>query len=535
MEAPFFRPIRSVILYIGIVLLTAGLTLTVPALLHAAEGAPDPAANVAKEKEKETDKADATKTKGKDKDDPKDTTGSVTINGQEIKYRAKTGTMAILKEDGTERARIFYVAYSRLGENGVPLAETAPAQRSIMFCFNGGPGASSVWLHFGGLGPKRVDLPADGLTPRGLASVVDNPNSILDATDLVFVDPVGTGLSRAAKGEKPEQFQGVEEDIESVGEFVRMFVTRENRWISPKYLCGESYGAIRVSGLAGYLQEQHAMYPKGVLLVSGLLNFQTLLPEVGNDLPFITFLPGMAATAHYHGMLSPEMPKNLDDLVAAAQAFARTDYAQALLSGRVLEPAKRRAIAERVAAFTGLSVQLVEDSNLRVSPSVFREHLLRGRGLIVGRFDGRITSRDADRISATPEFDPALAFIIGAFSSATNAYVRSELKFESDLPYRILAPIPWNYSKTANRYLSMENRLADAMKENPEMRLLVAVSERDLAVPPDAMLYSVDHLPIPDSLRTNIVVHRYASGHMMYLYDKDAALLRRDLVDFLAK
>jgi carboxypeptidase C (cathepsin A) len=463
---------------------------------------------------------------------PKESKGTVTIAGTEITYAAKTGTLPLLKEDGATRADVFFVYYARTGADGKPLA-TADSSRPIIFCFNGGPGSSAVWLHFGGLGPKKISLPPDGRTPEVLGKITDNPMSILDVADLVFIDPVGTGASRPAKGEKGEQFWGVEEDVEACGEFIRLFATREQRWQSPKFLCGESYGGIRAAGLANFLQEKHGMYLNGVIIVSGLLNFQTLGADTANDLPYLTYLPTEAATAAFHGKLAPELSANLEKTLAEVRTFAFGEYATALLKGRTLPADERRRIAEKLVRYTGLPLQIVEDSNLRISPTVFRKALLKKEGKIIGRYDARVVAEDGDRLDLAPEFDPSYTFIVGPFSAAANSYTRGVLGYENDQPYRILAGLPWSYARFANRYVSMEPRLAEAMKENTHLRVLVCQGLRDLAVPPDAMAYSLNHLPIPDSLRANITIQTFDSGHMMYLLDKDAAKLRADIVGWL--
>ena len=484
-----------------------------------------------KDGEKKEAPADKKDDKAKEQK-PKESKGTVKIAGRDVAYLAKTGTLPLLKDDGASRAEVFFVYYAATAADGKPLAATDTA-RPIIFCFNGGPGSSAVWLHFGGLGPKKIALPPDGRTPSVLGKVADNPLSILDVADLVFIDPVGTGASRPAKGEKGEQFWGVDEDVEACGEFIRLFTTREQRWMSPKYLCGESYGGIRAAGLANFLQDKHGMYLNGVIIVSGLLNFQTLGPDTANDLPFLCFLPTLTATAAFHGKLAPELSANLPQTLAEVRTFAFGEYASALLKGSTLPAAERTRIAEKVARFTGLSVAQVDDADIRVTPSYFRKMLLKKEGKIIGRFDSRVVAEDADRIDPRPEFDPSYTFIVGPFSAAANAYVRGVLGYENDQPYRILASLPWSYAKFANRYASMEPRLGDAMKTNPHLRLLVCQGLRDMAVPPDAMAYSLHHLPIPASLRQNITIATYDSGHMMYLLDKDAAKLREDIVGWL--
>jgi carboxypeptidase C (cathepsin A) len=267
--------------------------------------------------------------------------------------------------------------------------------------------------------------------------------------------------------------------------------------------------------------------------MSGLLNWQTLSADPGNDLPFLTALPTFTATAHYHKKLPPDLQADLEKAVREARAFAFGEYAVALLRGRTLTADERRRIAEKLARFTGLTVQQIDEQELRIRPEFFREMLLRDEGKILGRFDARVTSEDGNRARLSPDFDPSLSNVIGAFSANVNAYIRGELGYESDHPYRVLTGLPWRYTSFANKYVAMEPRLADAMKLNPHLRVLILVGRRDLAVPPDSMRYSIDHLPIPDSLRPNIRFVEFDSGHMMYLYAKDAEKLRTELAGFI--
>jgi carboxypeptidase C (cathepsin A) len=343
-------------------------------------------------------------------------------------------------------------------------------------------------------------------------------------------------VSRAAKGEAPEQFYGPKEDIETVGEFVRLFVTREQRWASPKYLLGESYGVLRVGGLVDYLQQRHKMYFEGVALMSGILSFQTLGAAIGNDLPHVLFLPGLTATAHYHRKLPADLQAmDQEKAIAAARAFAQGEYATALLKGAALTNEERAKIAAQLARFTGLSVEQAQDQDLRIDPSFFREMLLRKEGKILGRFDARVTGEDGDRSSQNPEFDPSFSNIVGGFSSAVNAYVRGELGYESDHPYHLLASLPWRSQKYEGRYVSTEAELNSAMINNPRLRVLVLAAHRDLACPEDAVQYSLAHFTLPKKTRENISTQRYESGHMMYLYRPDAEKLRKDLLEFIGK
>lgn len=491
------------------------------ALLPAQEKPADP-------KDKPADKKEEKK-----EEKPKDTKGSVAINGAEVKYLARTGTLPLLKEDGAgERARVFFVYYAVLGADGQPLAAKDPTKRPITYCFNGGPGSAAVWLHFGGLGPKKVTLDPDGLLPAPRGTVEPNANSILDVTDLVFIDPVGTGASRPAKGEKGEQFWSVKQDIESVGEFIRLFTTREQRWSSPKYLCGESYGGIRGSGLANFLQDRHGLYLDGFISVSGVVNFETLR---GDLISYTVFLPAFTATAHYHKKLPAELQADREKAIVESRAFAQGDYARALLAGEMLPAADRTAVLDQLVRFTGLERDIIERARLRVSPGLFFENLLRKEGKIIGRFDGRVVAEDYDRLRPSPEFDPSYGNVYGPFAAATNATIRGELGYEFDLPYVVLGGVNWSWNDFANEYVNLEDELARAMKDNPKLRVLFCCSWRDLAVPPDSALYSIAHLPIPDTLRKNIAVEYYESGHMMYLYRPDAEKLRRDLVKFIGQ
>lgn len=459
------------------------------------------------------------------------TQGEVTIGGQQVKFQAKTGLLPLLKEDGSgEKAKIFYVYYQALGDDGKPLATKDAAKRPITFCFNGGPGSSSVWLHFGGLGPRKVDIDPQGLQAAPHSAVVPNPNSILDVTDLVFIDPVGTGASRPAKGEKGEQFWSVNGDIDSIGEFIRSLTTREQRWASPKFLCGESYGGIRGSGLCDFLASKFGLYVDGFVCVSGVINFE----NIGGSLQgALSFLPSYTATAHFHKKLPPDLQADRDKAIAEARTFAQGDYALALLRGDSLPAADRSRIAEKLARLTGLDRDLIERAHLIISPGLFMENLLRKEGKIVGRYDGRVTTEDYDRLNTHPEFDPSYTNIYGAFSSAANASIRSDLNYEWDLPYTILGGVNWSYHDFDGEVVNLEDRLSKALKTNTKLRVLFCLGYRDLAVPMDSTLYSIEHLHIPEDVRPNLTIQYYESGHMMYLNQPDAEKLRRDIVTFI--
>ncbi|WP_022835850.1 S10 family peptidase [Salisaeta longa] len=439
----------------------------------------------------------------------------VTVDGETIRYTATAGYLPLRQEDGTVQAYVFFTAYTR--------NDATAAQRPITYAFNGGPGSSSVWLHMGALGPKRVEA-VTGKTnatppPHG---VQDNPHSWLKFTDLVFIDPVTTGYSRAAKGtDASAAFHGVEADIASVARFIRLYTTRYERWISPKFLVGESYGTTRAAGLAETLQEDHGMYLNGITLVSSVLNFQAYDFNVGNDLPYATYLPTYAATAHYHNELpAAQQQKSLDQLLADAERFAMNDYTLALRKGDRLADAKRQQIVDSLHAYTGLSRTFIENSNLRIHVFEFFKELLRAEDLTVGRFDSRFTGRDRRSTGATPDYDPSYAVIRGAYTSAFNHYVRTELGFTTDLPYEILTGRvwPWSYDTSENEYLNVAERLRSAIHKNPALHVHVASGYYDLATPYFASDYVLNHLQLAETYQDNISRSYYRAGHMMYLY-----------------
>ena len=359
-----------------------------------------------------------------------DTKHSITLNGAKLDYTATAGLMPLKDGEGKTTASIFFIAYTK---NGV----TDLTKRSVTFSFNGGPGSSSVWMHMGLLGPKRVKLQENGFAVPPPYELVDNESSLLDETDLVFIDPVGTGYSRAEKPDDAKKFFGVEEDAASVAEFIRLYITKNTRWNSPKFLIGESYGTTRAAALSGVLSKKHRMNLNGIMLVSAVLNFQTIWGGSGNDLPHVLYLPSFAATAWYHKKLPTDLQKlPLEELLKQAENFASGEYNQALLLGSGLEASKRAALVKQFARFTGLSESFVDRANLRVSMSRFGAELLRDKGLVLGRFDGRFTNHVLDPLSEGAESDPSSDAVISVFASTFNHYVRTDLKFEDDQSYK---------------------------------------------------------------------------------------------------
>ncbi|HEY1716924.1 MAG TPA: peptidase S10 [Verrucomicrobiae bacterium] len=454
------------------------------------------------------------------------TTNTVAIAGQRVTYVAEAGMLPVLTSTGTVRASVFYIAYTRTGG-------TDKSARPITFCFNGGPGSSSVWLHLGALGPRRVKMNENGTLPRPPFGLVDNEYSILDSSDLVFIDPVATGFSRAAKDEKPANFFGDDGDLDSVGEFIRLWTTRHERWLSPKYLCGESYGVFRAAGLADHLSSRYGMYLNGLILVSGVLDFATIYDVPGNDVPYPLYLPAYTAAAQFHKKLPPDLQNDLTKALAESRAFAKGEYASALQQGDSLSADEHKKIAAELVRLTGLKPQVIEDNNLRIDEGVFRKQLLHDEGLILGAYDARITGRDDDPASPYPDFDPSDAAVLGPFSAAVNSYVRGELKFEDDLPYEMIANVqPWNYN-AKNNYASSGAKLAATMNQNPYMKILVLGGRCDLVCPIDTVHYALDHMALDANYRTNITYAEFDAGHMMYINLPDLKKMHADLEDFL--
>ncbi len=451
---------------------------------------------------------------------------SVTIAGRLIDYKVTAAKLALKREDGKTRASVFHVTYERTGVPDV-------TNRPVVFAFNGGPGSSAIWLHLGALGPRRVPTTPDGLDPLPPArSVIANPQSILDAADLVFVDPVSTGYSRPAKEAKASEFHGLEEDIASMADFVRRWVTEHGRWASPKFLLGESYGGVRVVGLARHLQRRYGMSLNGIVLLSSLLDFRTLHSAQGDNLYYAVYLPAFTAVAHHHGRVRGDRKQ----LVAQARRFAFGDYSAALLKGAEIKPATRRAVARRLSELTGLGPGVFLENNLRVRASRFRKELLRRQGLVVGRFDGRVAWPAESVADDYPSYDPSFSAVYGAFSTAMLDYLTRNLGWLEHNPYEVLSKEihPWNWG-TENSYVNVSDRLTAAMRHNPRLEVLVLCGRTDLATPPDAIAYSVRHLfDLPGERRRSIRFEYYDAGHMFYLNQPDLLKLRRDLLAFLA-
>ena len=444
------------------------------------------------------------------------TTHKVTIDGKEHTYTAVAGEIVIEIKERDAKARVFYVSYTLEGNEG--------ADRPISFAFNGGPGAASVWLHLGCLGPMTVRLNDNGTVLPPPVEYGENPDTWLAFTDLVFVDPVGTGFSRGEpdKQETSTKFYGVMEDIESVAEFIRVYLGRENRWISPTFLVGESYGTTRVSSLAWYLHQRYGVETNGIVLISPVLDYDTILFHPSNDLPHVLFLPSYAAAAWHHHLLQEEMKdKELDPFLDEVEQFCLTEYMVLLAQGENLSFEDRQRLEDRLAAYTGLPKPLILRANFRVDWMTFTKNLLRDEHQLVGRMDSSITGIDPDPTSHMPAYDPSLDPLFGPFSSAMNAYVRNELGYESDLFYEFLnqrVTRSWDWRSglmMGQGYIDVSHRLRDAMAINKDLAVFVASGLYDLATPYFAATYTVSHMWLGPQ-RSNVAHKIYRSGHMIY-------------------
>ena len=450
-----------------------------------------------------------------------------TFGGQRIAYTATAGETYLKAADGTPRAAIFSVAYVKQGPRD--------PNRPVTFLFNGGPGSGSVWLHMGAFGPKRVAIPSDARDDGGPPyPLLDNPDSLLDATDLVFIDPVGTGFSRALGKTEPKEFWGVTKDAQSVAEFIRLWLGENDRWNAPKYLGGESYGTTRSAAVVNELEGLfNDVSLNGVILISTILDFGAQANVPGNEMPYVLFLPSMAAAAHHHGK-APADAGSLEAFVEEARRFAIGDYASALLQGQRLQGEARADIRRRLARFTGLSETFLDRADLRVTDSRFYKELLRDRGLTIGRLDARYTGRDYDNAGEEPDNDPSFYSIDGGYTAAINGWAREALRYRTDKQYVTIGSVqPWDWDLgrgDAVYYKNVAPYLGKAMRENSAMRLFVGQGYFDFATPFFGAEYALSRTGIPQD---RVQYRYYGSGHMMYVRDDDRSALSRDVRAFI--
>ncbi len=452
----------------------------------------------------------------------------IQAGGKTLSYTATAGMMPIKNREGETEGRIFFMAYTS-GDAG------PHNRRPLTFCFNGGPGSASVWLHLGAIGPRRVPMNPDGTMPAPPYQLVDNEYTWLNQTDLVFIDPVGTGYSRAARPELGARFFGLNGDIESVGEFIRMYLTRYERWTSPLFLAGESYGTTRASALSGYLIDRGIAF-NGIMLISTVMNFETTDFAAGNDIAYVMYLPSYAATAWYHKKLPRDLQsKSVQQVVNDAEQWAANDYMLALQKGDRLTGKDRDEVIAQLARFTGLDKQFIDNANLRVSLSFFRKELLRDEKRSIGRLDARFRGYDSSYVAAIPDFDASEAAIRPPYTSTFNNYIRSELNYKSDLEYYILGgglTSPWNWG-TNNGYVDTSIALRNALAKNPYLKVFVAMGYYDMATPYFAVDYTLHHISLDPMLLKNFSTAHYEAGHMMYIDEKSLAKLRSDIGKFI--
>ena len=460
---------------------------------------------------------------------PIQTHHQVRAGGKTLKYTVTTGKMPLKNEAGDTEAEIFFMAYTVDGAGD-------PARRPLMFSFNGGPGSASVWLHLGALGPRRVKMRTDGAMPSPPYQLVDNPDTWLDQTDIVFIDPVGTGFSRAAKPDLGKKYWSIRGDVESVGEFIRMYLVRYQRWTSPLFLVGESYGTTRAAGLSGYLVDRGIAF-NGIVLVSSILNFETADFTRGNELPYSLYLPTYTATAWFHKKLPADLQsKPLGVVLEEVKPWAMGEYARALAMGDKLTGEARTAAIDKLARYTGLDRHYLDLADLRVDIQHFCKELLRDERRTVGRLDSRFKGIDESGTGETPEFDPSLAAIRPPYTAMFNQYVRSELNYKSDAVYYILGGGigPWDWGPGGrNGFPDVSGSLRAAFSKNPDMKLFVASGHYDLATPFFATQYTLDHLGLEPAERARVTTREYEAGHMMYIHEEELAKLKRDVAEFV--
>jgi len=450
---------------------------------------------------------------------------SVTVDGKTLNYTATVAQMPLKDASGETEAHIFYMAYTLDGAEA--------NKRPLTFCFNGGPGSASMWVHIGGMGPRSPKLMPNGSMPPPPYRLKDNPDTWLDRSDLVFIDPVGTGYSRAKTVEIARRMNSVQGDIQSVGEFMRMYVTRNSREVSPLFIAGESYGTFRAAGLAGYLVDRGMAF-NGIVLIGTTLNLETIWSR-SDDLVYELELPTYCADAYYHKKVAADLQKkDLKSFLKEAEAFAIGEYSAALAKGDELPAAERKAAIDKLVRFTGLDAHYLDQTNLRWDVSHFARQLLRDKDLTIGRYDGRLTGPSALNIGETAEFDPSSTLITPPFTAMFTTYVRDELGYKTDMYYYPSGGTqPWDY-QVQNGFGDTTSMLRNAMVKNPYLKVMVAAGYFDLATPYFTAEYTFNHMGLSPEMHKNISWQFYQSGHMLYIDNDSHAKLKHDFSEFVS-
>jgi carboxypeptidase C (cathepsin A) len=468
------------------------------------------------------------------KEESSATDHTIRLGGQQINYKATVGSTLLKDAKDEPTALMYYTAYTRGDVKDL-------SERPIAFIYNGGPGSASIWLHMGAFGPRRVVTSNAAPTPPPPYQFTDNVNTLLDKADMVFIDPVGTGYSHAVGKAQDKDFWGVDPDLRSIAQFIGHYVNQNNRWNSPKFLIGESYGTFRSAVLVQYLQSHENMAINGIVLISTILDAATVSFPPGEDLAYVLYLPSYAATAWYHKMLK-DRPDDLKTFLEQARKFSAGDYAGALMKGSKISAEEKANVARQLSHFTGLSEDYFIKANLRVILPQYLAEIQRSRGLTTGRIDSRYTSPTLDMLAENADVDPQLNAISGAFTAAYNTYVRSDLKFSQDRTYNTLSDTvgnAWEWKHQGSDFYgfagqpNVENDLVLAMTSNPHLQVEVENGYFDMATPFFATEYTMDHLNLPASLQTHIHMNYYDSGHMMYLSDSELPKLKANISGFI--
>lgn len=460
-----------------------------------------------------------------EEEQPVVTQHSIRINGNLLKYTATAGMMPLESATGEVEAKMFYIAYTL--DNG-----GKPAKRPLLFAFNGGPGSAAVWLHLGAIGPRRVALLPNGGMPPPPYHLTDNESTWLDRADLVFIDPIGTGYSEAVKPADSQKYWGVQGDIGSVSDFIRMYLTRNDRWNSPLFLAGESYGTFRAAGLAGALADQ-GISLNGIVLISTVLNFRFLSFGSEDDEPYVLYLPTYTAAAWYHKKLPASLEaESLNDVLKQSEEWASTTYAKALQQGDNLSTTDRQAALDRLAELTGLPKSYLDDANLRVNDNRFRKELLRDQKRTLGRYDSRFTGIDPDAAGEYETYDPSEATVLPVFTMTFNNYVRTELGYKTDREYKVLAGVPWDFGQRRG-YPESASDLRRALAKNPYLKVFVAMGDYDMATPYYSVEYTLSHMDLAPSMQARISTGHYESGHMIYIDTPSRKKLKSDVAAFM--